>query len=223
MRDKARLVDAGEYQLEEESERLGFEDAAASSPRRRRIHGKSAPRVAVLERNPNLEPNDEDSPSDQEEIWALSHVREGEEVVSAPRVAVRHGNLVLEHYDDDLSSDQEESCHSCGIGDARDSREVQSPRVAVLGRNPDYEPDEDDSPGDQKEIRRQSLVKVSGSMSRWWSACLSCCRTREFPERLMIVESMVCHGRRGHQVCAVMEVCWVSETQPRTTLWPPRL
>ena len=74
--------------------------------------------------------------------------------MSAPRVAVREGTFVLEHYDD-LSSDQEEEIcgYSHWVGDARDSREVQSPRVAVLGRNPDHEPDEDDPPGDQKKIR----------------------------------------------------------------------
>ena len=68
VRYKAKLVDAGEYQLEEEPERLGFEDAMVPLPRRRRIHGKSAPPVAVLQCNPNLEPYDDDSPSDQEEI-----------------------------------------------------------------------------------------------------------------------------------------------------------
>ena len=149
VRDKAKLVDAGEHQPDEDQEMPVLEDGQDPPARRLRIHGKSAPRIAAIGGNPD----DAGDSSGRGYSPDLEH-REGgpkgrghspdyrdssndvedERVVLAPCVAVRDGKLVLEHYDDDLPSDYEES----------------SPRIAALEHNPDHEPDED---GDQEKTR----------------------------------------------------------------------
>ena len=131
VRDKAKLVDAGEHQSDEDQEMPVLEDGQDPPARRLRIHGKSAPRIAAIGGNPDdvgdssgrghspdLE-HHEGGPKGRghsPDYRDSSNDVEDERVVLAPRVAVRDGKLVLEHYDDDLPSDYEES----------------SPRIAAL-------------------------------------------------------------------------------------------
>ena len=53
VRDKAKLVDAGEHQQDEDQEMLVLEDGQDPPARRLRIHGKSAPRIATTGSNPD--------------------------------------------------------------------------------------------------------------------------------------------------------------------------
>ena len=144
VRDKAKLVDAGEHQQDEDQEMPVLEDGQDPPARRLRIHGKSAPRIAAIGGNPDDVGGPKGRGHSPDYRDSSNDVEVGR-VVLAPCGAVRDGKLVLEHYDDDLPSDYEES----------------SPRIAALEHNPDHEPDED---GDQEktrdpEVYAQSVLK----------------------------------------------------------------
>ena len=158
VRDKAKLVDAGEHQQDEDQEMPVLEDGQDPPARRLRIHGKSAPRIAAIGGNPD----DVGDVSGRGHSPDLEH-REGgpkgrghspnhgdssngvedNRAVRAPWTAVWNGNLVVERYEDELPSDHEES----------------SPRIAVLEHNPDHESYEGGDQTQDPEVYAQSVRK----------------------------------------------------------------
>ena len=142
VRDKAKLVDAGEHQQDEDQEMPVLEDGQDPPARRLRIHGKSAPRIAAIGGNPD-DVGDSSGRGHSPDYRDSSNDVEVGRVVLAPWTAVCDGKLVMERYEDELPSDHEES----------------SPRIAVLEHNPDHESDEG---GDQiydPEVYAQSVLK----------------------------------------------------------------
>ncbi|CAE7222038.1 GIP [Symbiodinium sp. CCMP2456] len=106
VKDKAKLVDAGDEGRDDGEKRMGDEPELPRA--RRRIVGKSTPRVATLDRRVDLGVYDDDLPEDQEE----------------PGV-----------YDDDLQDDQDESGEDDGLVNTAESAVEEAhlpPRVAAL-------------------------------------------------------------------------------------------
>ena len=158
VRDKSKLVDAGEHQQDEDQEMPVLEDGQDPPARRLRIHGKSAPRIAAIGsdpddvgdlsgrgHSPDLE-HHEGGPKGRghsPDHGDLSSGVENSRAVCAPWAAVWNGNLVTERYEDELPSDYEES----------------SPRIAVLEHNPDHESDEGGDQTCDPEVYAQSVLK----------------------------------------------------------------
>ena len=131
VRDKAKLVDAGEHQQDEDQEMPVLEDGQDPPARRLRIHGKSAPRIAAIEGNPDdagdlsgrghspdLE-HHEGGPKGRghsPDHGDSSNGVEDNRAVCAPWAAVWDGNLVVERYEDELPSDHEESSQKLDEG-----------------------------------------------------------------------------------------------------------
>ncbi|OLP75085.1 hypothetical protein AK812_SmicGene45181, partial [Symbiodinium microadriaticum] len=117
VRDKSKLVDAGEHQQDEDQEMPVLEDGQDPPARGLRIHGKSAPRIAAIGgdpedvgdlsgrgHSPDLE-HHEGGPKGRghsPDHGDLSSGVENSRAVCAPWAAVWNGNLVTERYEDEL-------------------------------------------------------------------------------------------------------------------------
>ncbi|CAE7586293.1 unnamed protein product [Symbiodinium sp. CCMP2456] len=108
VRDKAKLVDAAEDYLKDDAGTLEFEGDAEPPLRKRRIHGKSSPRVAVLDGEFGLELCDDEIPSDYEEDFDAAKTPREQVQDVRPRVAVLSQPMNSGPYDDDVQSDQED-------------------------------------------------------------------------------------------------------------------
>ncbi|CAE7817553.1 unnamed protein product, partial [Symbiodinium necroappetens] len=103
VKDKAKLVDAGGEGRDDERKRAGDEPDLPRA--RRRIVGKSTPRVATLDRSVDIGVYDDDLPEDQEEPGA---------------------------YDDDLHEDQDGPGQDDDVAESAVQVASLSPRVAAL-------------------------------------------------------------------------------------------
>ena len=223
VRDKSKLVDAGEHQQDEDQEMPVLEDGHDPPARRLRIHGKSAPRIAAI----GSDPDDVGDLSGRGHSPGLEHHEGGPKgrghspdhddssngvednrAVRAPWAAVWNGNLVTERYEDELPSDYEES----------------SPRIAVLEHNPDHESDEDGDQTRDPEVYAQSVLKqalkVDESVvehlfellpNQRISRKIDDCEHAGLPPKAW-ASGVYRHGG----------VYWVLETRRRTIHWLPR-
>ncbi|CAE7484241.1 GIP [Symbiodinium sp. CCMP2456] len=108
VRDKAKLVDAAEDYVKDDARPLEFEGDAEPPLRKRRIHGKSSPRVAMLDGEFGPELCDDEIPSDYEEDFDAAKIPREQDQDVQPRVAVLSQPMNSGPYDDDVHSDQED-------------------------------------------------------------------------------------------------------------------